>query len=533
MITAVESNYPGTQKLDLNSNGKVTSKHNRGKAVNPADSSANHSNHKKLCPIEYHDHSHEQEDRDQVFEVLASGTGNEQRPGGTDKHDEYKAIRARGGVTAPFPLKLHRLLETAEKEQVSDIVSWLPHGRAFIVRKSKEFVSQVLPKVFKQSKLTSFQRQLNLYGFRRITRKGPDYGGYYHELFLRGRAFLCHKMIRTKIKGTGFKAASSPDSDPYFYAMEFVYKRESTELFDRSTSPQETSVPKTRKLGYPESRYSKTARTSPMGTRTSFQGTSNGEAPSSSQNGFLPSHTNSGISSEESRQSQEVAIKETKNAAMVSPSVHPLEARNDRALSPIACLTECTSVLTSFREAENVASFVTSSDVSHYSQDDTSLRSFSASLPPAVIVTPSVSPRDELNDRVFSPLPFIDDGFPLWPQDERQIGLINPAGENLEDAAHIMPHSMLGFQNSELCHKTSSETKHHDNSKDILWFEGKKFYYLDTFDAAKLIGSRKHDQSDHVCYQRNLFRRRSVSLLDCDYSIFSDMDFDRATPNEQ
>jgi hypothetical protein len=59
---------------------------------------------------------------------------------------------------------------------------------------------------------------LNLYGFSRLTR-GPDAGGYYHELFLRNREYLCKRMTRTKVKGTKFKAASSPDSEPDFYTM--------------------------------------------------------------------------------------------------------------------------------------------------------------------------------------------------------------------------------------------------------------------------------------------------------------------------
>lgn len=65
---------------------------------------------------------------------------------------------------------------------------------------------------------TSFQRQLNLYGFQRLTR-GPDTNGYYHECFLRGKAFLITKMVRTRIKGTKVKAASSPEQEPDFYAM--------------------------------------------------------------------------------------------------------------------------------------------------------------------------------------------------------------------------------------------------------------------------------------------------------------------------
>lgn len=76
----------------------------------------------------------------------------------------------------------------------------------------------VMPKYFRQSKLTSFQRQLNLYGFVRLTR-GEDIGGYYHELFLRGKDYLLKRIVRTKVKGTKFKAASSPEQEPDFYSM--------------------------------------------------------------------------------------------------------------------------------------------------------------------------------------------------------------------------------------------------------------------------------------------------------------------------
>lgn len=70
--------------------------------------------------------------------------------------------RRRGGVSVSFPMKLHQMLEQIEKDGLAHIISWQPHGRCFVVHKPKQFVDEVLQQYFKQSKMTSFQRQLNL-----------------------------------------------------------------------------------------------------------------------------------------------------------------------------------------------------------------------------------------------------------------------------------------------------------------------------------------------------------------------------------
>jgi len=125
----------------------------------------------------------------------------------------------RGGVSTPFPVKLHEMLENSTIDGHESIVSWRPHGRAFIIFKPKEFESIIMPKYFKQqSKHTSLQRQLNLYGFTRLS-SGSDVGSYYHELFLRGKSFLLKRMVRTKVKGWRIKPASDPSSEPNFYSM--------------------------------------------------------------------------------------------------------------------------------------------------------------------------------------------------------------------------------------------------------------------------------------------------------------------------
>ena len=115
-----------------------------------------------------------------------------------------------------FPAKLHAILERTD---IADIVSWMPHGRAWRVHKPKAFESRVIPMFFVQCKYSSFIRQANGWGFRRIT-KGLDRNAYYHEFFLRGRSHLCRKMRRP---ATSAKVPLNPgQSEPDFYKMSEV-----------------------------------------------------------------------------------------------------------------------------------------------------------------------------------------------------------------------------------------------------------------------------------------------------------------------
>eukprot|EP00592_Proboscia_alata_P021409 CAMPEP_0194429030 /NCGR_PEP_ID=MMETSP0176-20130528/43649_1 /TAXON_ID=216777 /ORGANISM="Proboscia alata, Strain PI-D3" /LENGTH=458 /DNA_ID=CAMNT_0039241741 /DNA_START=235 /DNA_END=1611 /DNA_ORIENTATION=+ len=120
-----------------------------------------------------------------------------------------------GGVVKPFPEKL---MEILCKPDIEHIIGWMPHGRAFAVHRPNVFVLEVLPLHFKQSTIMSFTRQLNLWGFRRIS-QGKDAGAYYHELFLRGRPRLLSRMRRLKLKGLGIKTIPNPDCEPDFYEL--------------------------------------------------------------------------------------------------------------------------------------------------------------------------------------------------------------------------------------------------------------------------------------------------------------------------
>jgi len=172
----------------------------------------------------YTDHSHEQGDHNYVnrynLECHEHDTTQEEQGGGSSS--KQKSI-ARTLQSPTFPLKLHMILDKIEESDsdMKNAISWLPHGRAFHVRNGDIFKREILAKYFKNCKMSSFNRQINLYGFARLS-TGYDTGSYYHEYFLRGRAFLTKNIVRTKVKGTKIRPTSAPKDEPNFYAMAHV-----------------------------------------------------------------------------------------------------------------------------------------------------------------------------------------------------------------------------------------------------------------------------------------------------------------------
>lgn len=94
---------------------------------------------------------------------------------------DYSEPTNTGGISQPFPQRLHALLSTPALYE-ERVIGWQEHGRCFVIRQPKEFARTTMVTHFKHRQFTSFQRQLNLYGFKRLTR-GPDKGAYYHGEF--------------------------------------------------------------------------------------------------------------------------------------------------------------------------------------------------------------------------------------------------------------------------------------------------------------------------------------------------------------
>lgn len=101
-------------------------------------------------------------------------------------------IVRKGGLPQAFPRKLYDLINL----EPDSIIAWSVSGECFFLRDQPKFVQDILPRHFRHQRFSSFQRQLNLYGFKR-SEKGPREKAYSHKLFHRDQPELLETIRRT------------------------------------------------------------------------------------------------------------------------------------------------------------------------------------------------------------------------------------------------------------------------------------------------------------------------------------------------
>ncbi|KAK7396235.1 hypothetical protein VNO78_17096 [Psophocarpus tetragonolobus] len=92
----------------------------------------------------------------------------------------------------PFLLKTYMLVEDPATD---DVVSWNSDGTAFVVWQPAEFARDLLPTLFKHSNFSSFVRQLNTYGFRKVATSRWE---FFNERFRKGERELLYEIRRRK-----------------------------------------------------------------------------------------------------------------------------------------------------------------------------------------------------------------------------------------------------------------------------------------------------------------------------------------------
>ncbi|XP_057616658.1 heat shock factor protein 3-like [Chionomys nivalis] len=118
------------------------------------------------------------------------------------------------------PTFLTKLWVIVDDAVLDHVIRWSKDGQSFEIVNEENFSNEILPKYFKHNKIASFIRQLNMYGFRKISpqseKTSEDKKGsmeFQHPLFKKGGAWLLENIKR---KGPTIKI-----DDANLYSDEF------------------------------------------------------------------------------------------------------------------------------------------------------------------------------------------------------------------------------------------------------------------------------------------------------------------------
>ncbi|KAK0579626.1 hypothetical protein LWI29_028854 [Acer saccharum] len=99
------------------------------------------------------------------------------------------------GSSNSLPPFLAKTYEMVEDHLSDSVVSWSSSNKSFVVWNPPEFARDLLPRFFKHNNFSSFIRQLNTYGFRKVD---PEQWEFANEDFIRGQPQLLKNIHRRK-----------------------------------------------------------------------------------------------------------------------------------------------------------------------------------------------------------------------------------------------------------------------------------------------------------------------------------------------
>lgn len=127
--------------------------------------------------------------------AFAPATNEEPGVKSTSAATRLPELNFQSRLKCTFPEKIYSMLEAVDDQGQTDVISFVADGSAFMIHNPTAFETDVLPLYFSSKRMSSFQRQLNMYGFKRVE-KGPWRGAYSHQSFIKGKKHLLENVKR-------------------------------------------------------------------------------------------------------------------------------------------------------------------------------------------------------------------------------------------------------------------------------------------------------------------------------------------------
>ncbi|KAF1784081.1 Winged helix-turn-helix DNA-binding domain [Phytophthora cactorum] len=147
-----------------------------------------------------------------VQDLLSSESAPECPPSPTTSVESCSSASSdtpKRGWVAPFLLHLHQMLRREDPR----IIRWTEDGMAFQILDKEAMTTQILPKYFKNKNFSSFQRQLNYFGFRKWSKARAQFPTYSREHFTRDK-FNEMSLVKRQSKKSRKRKAADEEQQP-------------------------------------------------------------------------------------------------------------------------------------------------------------------------------------------------------------------------------------------------------------------------------------------------------------------------------
>ncbi|XP_034133138.1 heat shock factor protein isoform X3 [Drosophila guanche] len=144
-----------------------------------------------------------------------------------DDEDEQRSPRRNmhsfgdSGMGSGVPAFLAKLWRLVDDTDTNHLICWTKDGHSFVIKNQAQFARELLPLNYKHNNMASFIRQLNMYGFHKITsiengglRFDRDEIEFSHPFFKRNSAYLLDQIKRkiSNNKNVDDKAVMKPEA---------------------------------------------------------------------------------------------------------------------------------------------------------------------------------------------------------------------------------------------------------------------------------------------------------------------------------